>query len=229
MYSPTTPELGQLTGVTSNRFDLSDNELCADVPTEVQALSSSITSNWEVTTSNSIGTMCEFVDDARFDIPTTETRLSYSGDDLTGTIPTEFGLLTGLTYVTLGSNDLTGTIPTEFALLTAVTIMTLVSNSLTGYIPTELGLMTGLKGVYLRHNSLNGQLPTQFGLLTGVSQLALQVNSLSGQLPTDLGSKFYKFPRRDRQNNLIIRQELRSTAFTLPTLSIPPCPEQICP
>ena len=59
------------------------------MPTEVQALSSGVTSYWQVTTGNSIGTMCEFVDDSRFDIPTTATSVSYIGQGLTSTIPTQ--------------------------------------------------------------------------------------------------------------------------------------------
>ena len=35
--------------------------------------------------------MCEFVDDARFDIPTTATSVSYIEQGLTGTIPTQVG------------------------------------------------------------------------------------------------------------------------------------------
>ena len=83
-------------------------QLCSDVPTQVQALSSGV-SSWQVTTGNSIGTMCEFVDDARFNFPTSMTTIDYSNQQLTGTIPTEFGLLTDVTKMTLASNNFQGT------------------------------------------------------------------------------------------------------------------------
>jgi Leucine-rich repeat (LRR) protein len=38
-------------------------------------------------------------------------------NQLTGTIPTQFGLMTALTYLTFGSNQLSGKIPTEFGKL----------------------------------------------------------------------------------------------------------------
>ena len=82
-------ELGKLTGVKSE-FKLSSNKLCDDVPTQVQALSSGVTSGWAVTTGNQIGTMCEFADDTRFAFPTTTvTSFDYSSQGLTGTIPTQ--------------------------------------------------------------------------------------------------------------------------------------------
>ena len=84
-------------------------QLCSDVPTQVQALSSGVSSDWGVTTSNSIGTMCEFVNDTRFNFPTSMTTINYNDQQLTGTIPTEFGLLTDVTKMTLASNSFDGT------------------------------------------------------------------------------------------------------------------------
>ena len=49
-------QLGQLNQMTSS-FRLYSNQLCSDVPTEVHALSNSVTSNWDVTTGNDIGTV----------------------------------------------------------------------------------------------------------------------------------------------------------------------------
>ena len=87
-------ELGRLNQMTAS-FVFVSNKLCNDVPTQVQALSSSVTSYWEVTTGNSFGTLCGWqsdMADARFptmDGSTGVTSIDYNQQGLTGTIPTE--------------------------------------------------------------------------------------------------------------------------------------------
>ena len=57
-FSWTIPtQLGKMTKMFAH-YDLTSNKLCSDVPTEVQALSSGVTTSWSVTTGNSIGTHC---------------------------------------------------------------------------------------------------------------------------------------------------------------------------
>ena len=87
-------ELGNMDQMTSY-FRFYSNQLCNDVPTQVQALSSGVTSNWQVTTGNSFGTLCgwqSYMSDARFptmDGSTGVTSIDYNQQGLTGTIPTE--------------------------------------------------------------------------------------------------------------------------------------------
>ena len=91
-------------------FYLDSNNLCDEVPTQVQALSSSVTTGWQVTTGNSFGTMCGWIEDSRFPGAgnTSNTKIDYNNQGITGTIPTEFGLLTDVTMLSLASNELTG-------------------------------------------------------------------------------------------------------------------------
>jgi hypothetical protein len=44
----------------------------------------------------------------------------------------------------MGSSGLTGTLPSELGLLTALTKLYLFDNALSGALPTELGLLTAL-------------------------------------------------------------------------------------
>ena len=119
-------------------------------PAELQALSSSVTSYWKVTTGNAnLGTVCGWVEDARFPGlgSTTTTSVDYNQQGLTGTIPTEFGLLTEVTSFTLANNELTGTVPTELGLMTSIAsggdnANFLNFNEITGACPTELGQLT---------------------------------------------------------------------------------------
>ena len=62
------------------------------------------------------------------------------------------------------SNNLSGSIPTELGLLTELSKLDLKHNTLTGSIPTELGLLTELSVMYLYKNNLNGTIPTELGL-----------------------------------------------------------------
>jgi len=107
--------------------------------------------------------------------------------ELTGSIPTEIGLLTMLQILDLYNNELTGSIPTEIGLLTMLQILDLYINELTGSIPTEIGLLTMLDELYLDGNQLTGSIPTEIGLLTMLEYLYLDGNQLTGSIPTEIG------------------------------------------
>eukprot|EP00533_Pseudo-nitzschia_delicatissima_P004719 CAMPEP_0116095296 /NCGR_PEP_ID=MMETSP0327-20121206/9587_1 /TAXON_ID=44447 /ORGANISM="Pseudo-nitzschia delicatissima, Strain B596" /LENGTH=77 /DNA_ID=CAMNT_0003586953 /DNA_START=339 /DNA_END=572 /DNA_ORIENTATION=- len=58
-------------------------------------------------------------------------------------------------------NQLTGTIPTEIGLLTSLTGLYLVYNDLTGNIPSEIGLLKNLKYLKTYRNNLNDTIPSE--------------------------------------------------------------------
>ena len=72
-----------------------------------------------------------------YDIATT-TEIDLSGNQLTGSIPSEIGCLTNLTYLDLYNNQLTGEIPSEIGNLTRLYSLRLYDNLLTGDIPQEV-------------------------------------------------------------------------------------------
>ena len=113
------------------------------------------------------------------------------GNNLTGTIPSEIGLLTAITTsLILSEGGLSGTIPSEVGLLTAITGSLDISiNRLTGSVPTELGMLTAVAGSFdINANSLSGTVPSELGLLSGITGwFHLYSNRLSGTLPIELG------------------------------------------
>ena len=58
------------------------------------------------------------------------------GDNLQGTIPSELGLLTALTWLSMSRNQLSGTIPTELTQLTNMEELYLYGNNLIGTVPS---------------------------------------------------------------------------------------------
>ena len=112
-----------------------------------------------------------------------------NGDKLTGSLPTELGLLTDLDTLKLKWNGLTGTLPTEFGMMTGMGWLELVSIGLVGSIPSELGLWTSCSVAFdLRDNSLSGTLPTELGTMSDLATLVVNNNkNLVGTTPSEFG------------------------------------------
>jgi Leucine-rich repeat (LRR) protein len=73
----------------------------------------------------------------------------------------EFGNLTGLSWLSLNDNDLTGQLPTELGNLVNMTRFTLSDCMLTGTIPSELGRMTILEDLSLDKNDFTAESPQE--------------------------------------------------------------------
>lgn len=89
----------------------------------------------------------------------TVAELAWGNRQLTGRIPPEIALLTGLTYLDLSQNKLIGSLPDELYQLTALEELFLYDNQLTGTLSDRIGDMTSLERLHLSHNQLSGSLP----------------------------------------------------------------------
>ena len=120
----------------------------------------------------------------------TETEARPPSVTATGSIPSEIGQLTGLTYLVLSRNALLGTIPTQIGLLTSLTYycltnLDLSTNALTGSIPSQIGLLMNLTHLDLFNNTLIGSIPSHFGQLMSLTLLDLHNNALTaGTIPS---------------------------------------------
>lgn len=83
----------------------------------------------------------------------------------------------------LDANDLTSTIPTEFGKLTGLASLSLTNGTLRGEIPTELGSISTLRRVWLYNNQLSGVVPSTIQNLTALEVFEVQDNKLEGSMP----------------------------------------------
>jgi Leucine-rich repeat (LRR) protein len=107
---------------------------------------------------------------------------------LSGSIPTELGLLTALTFVNLRGNQLTGAIPGEIGEWTETGLLDLSDNALSGALPTTLGRMTNVESLYLQGNQITGPLASELGRLTNIRYLNIAGNIMTGPVPSEFGN-----------------------------------------
>ncbi|KAF2285207.1 hypothetical protein GH714_039017 [Hevea brasiliensis] len=115
-------------------------------------------------------------------------EIDLSDNNLTGTIPDDFGKLRKLSLLKLFYNQLSGEIPQSIGRLPALVDFSLYSNNLSGVLPPELGRYSKLKTVEVSSNRLIGRLPAFLcngGNLVGVAAFD---NNLNGELPESLGN-----------------------------------------
>eukprot|EP00300_Choanocystis_sp_HF-7_P012513 c17922_g1_i1.p1 GENE.c17922_g1_i1~~c17922_g1_i1.p1 ORF type:complete len:883 (-),score=160.39 c17922_g1_i1:58-2412(-) len=108
-------------------------------------------------------------------------------NDLSGTIPSEFGGLSSLRFLELSGNRLTGSIPSQLERSTLLNSLSLDSNQLTGVIPSQLGVV--LTALLLHNNRLSGTIPSE---VTGIIVISLSNNMLQGTIPP-LGPHVFAF------------------------------------
>lgn len=101
---------------------------------------------------------------------------------------TEFGLMSGLSWLSMNDNDMTGPIPTELGNLVNMTRMSFKDCMLTGTIPSELGRMTILENLSLETNLLSGTMPDDICTLRNL-ELNLLVVDCSGTKKSSKGEE----------------------------------------
>ena len=114
-------------------------------------------------------------------------RIIYEDNNLSGTIPTELGLLSGLAVLGMEQGTTSGRIPSELGSLENMIFIDLDFNQLTGSLPTELYQLTRLETLDLNVNRLTGTIDVDIGRLTNLGFVQLQNNLFTGTIPTEVG------------------------------------------
>lgn len=107
--------------------------------------------------------------------------------DLTGNLDS-FVHLSSLQQLYLSLGQLTGSIPTEIGLLSDLAKFNVeVAPRIEGTLPTEIGLLTNLQELALWKNvGVTGAIPSELSLLTKLVLLDLGETGLTGSIPSEL-------------------------------------------
>ncbi|TYH50900.1 hypothetical protein ES332_D10G236000v1 [Gossypium tomentosum] len=111
------------------------------------------------------------------------SRLFLSGNQFSGKIPSEIGLLSKLEQLDLASNNLSGPIPDDLGNCFKLFNLNLSKNNLEASIPSSISYTNALQSLDLSQNSLIGGIPQQFGKLQSLEVLNLSHNMLNGSIP----------------------------------------------
>jgi hypothetical protein len=107
-------------------------------------------------------------------------------NSLTGFLPPEIGAWTALAQLDLSENKFSGPLPSDIGSLTALTALNLTTNEFTGDLPTTFAQIVGLQLLSLADNAFEGSVPPQLGLLAQLQTLSLETNNIT-EIPTELG------------------------------------------
>jgi Leucine-rich repeat (LRR) protein len=171
------PLLGHVGSAMAQQTQIPDAEYAALVALYNTADGPSWANTWTLPTDNP----CSLYGVSCADGHVTELLLWQNS--LSGAIPSELGVLTGLTVLSLDQNQLSGAIPPELGALANLWYLGLSGNQLSGGIPPELGMLASLLYLALAGNQLSGTIPPELGALTNLTSLSLDQNQFGGTIP----------------------------------------------
>ncbi|CAJ1976986.1 unnamed protein product [Sphenostylis stenocarpa] len=92
--------------------------------------------------------------------------------------------------IDLSSNNLSGNVPLQIYMLTGLQSLNLSHNQLMGTIPEEIGNLEQLESIDLSSNNFSGEIPQSMSALHFLAVLNLSFNNFAGKIPagTQLGS-----------------------------------------
>ncbi|CAB9508108.1 Leucine rich repeat N-terminal domain [Seminavis robusta] len=166
---------------TIERFSVMANNLSGGIPTELFALSR--LESLQLLDNRFVGPFFhpELLPNLR-----ALTQLEILENEFDGTIATEIGLVTNLEILSFhfdhGTGLMTGTLPTELGLLTEMYFFSAGNHLLTGQIPSELGLWP-LHTLSVKDNPLTGTIPSELASIE-IPFVYIQRTELSGTVPS---------------------------------------------
>jgi hypothetical protein len=84
----------------------------------------------------------------------------------------------------LDTNTITGTIPTEIGLCTGLASLSMTNATLTGPIPDSIGNLVELRRLWLYNNKLSGSIPEALNSLPNLEVVELHSNNFNGPMPS---------------------------------------------
>ncbi|KAK3026768.1 hypothetical protein RJ639_040307 [Escallonia herrerae] len=115
-------------------------------------------------------------------------NLTAAANQLSGPIPPEVSLISGLRLLNLSNNIFNETFPLQLSRLKYLQVLDLYNNNMTGDLPVEVHEMTSLKHLHLGGNFFTGRIPPEYGRFPFLQYLAVSGNELTGPIPVELGN-----------------------------------------
>lgn len=120
------------------------------------------------------------------------TTLSLSYNNLAGTLPPELSLLEkNLVRLLLDGNELTGSLPSQYESLSDLAEVNVSANALSGPLPEAYHRLAAMEIFDVSDNLLNGSLPHLYSQWADVHIFIATGNALSGTLPREYGAWSY--------------------------------------
>ena len=107
---------------------------------------------------------------------------------LTGTLPSQLGLITSMRMFLVPFNQLYGSIPESYCNWTSMFFFTVQDNLLSHTIPSCFGSLPELASLQLSTNRFTGSIPSSIGDLTLVYFLNMDHNSFSQTIPSSIAN-----------------------------------------
>jgi len=106
-------------------------------------------------------------------------------------MPPEIGDMRSLKFWrvkgSFGTNQVSGTIPPQFGKLKRLTEFMMENNTLSGTLPSEIGTMSSLEIFSVQDNKLSGTIPDMFHHLDFLNEWDSFGNKLEGDIPSSIG------------------------------------------
>ncbi|CAN1277077.1 Probable LRR receptor-like serine/threonine-protein kinase At3g47570 [Linum perenne] len=116
------------------------------------------------------------------------TRVEIDRNNFGGSLPEQIGnLSTSLRYLSFSGNKISGSIPSGIQYLVNLQQLYGHDNELSGTIPFSIGNLYALQRLYLHNNDISGSIPSSIGNLTKLIDLSLHTNHLQGKIPASVG------------------------------------------
>ncbi|XP_062183493.1 receptor kinase-like protein Xa21 [Phragmites australis] len=114
------------------------------------------------------------------------TFLSFSVNEVSGSIPKDIGNIINLQSLDLSNNYFTGNLPSSLSRLKNLQAFSVYSNKISGSIPLSIGNLTKLNYLDFDTNAFSGRIPNTLGNMTNLLALGLSNNNFTGQIPIEI-------------------------------------------